>query len=238
MNRILVSSFLLAVFLVSVCDAADTYDKRFVDTAGRIYTAADPSNPGGIAGSISKGDITYAMAVDHDRKRVYRGECKGSDFSFRGIAVGKYDIVIMTSDGKVYEGLALGEPTKSLSPALLQNLQKRVAKADEFYNRSIIHRAGVVEDRAFAFVERIRDRRMVKQNADLMDAEMRRLEVIELTQSTDDWQMTESRHIYREPEPGAGKHRPFLEPKRIPALGNIRVVDSVKQLGKITIPFN
>lgn len=229
---------LISMLLVSVCLAADTYDKRFVDTSGRIYTAADPSNPGGITGAISKGDITYAMAIDHDRKRVYRGECKGSSFSFKGIAVGKYDIVLITSDNKLYEGLALGEPAKNLSPVLLQNLQKRVAKADEFYNRSIIHRTGLVEDRAFTLVERIRDRKMLKQNADVMDAEMRRLEVIELTKSTDDWQMSGSRHFYREAEPGAGRHRPFLEPKNISALGNIRVVDSVKQLGTITLPFN
>jgi hypothetical protein len=229
---------LISILLASVCLAADTYDRRFVDTAGRIYTAADSSNPGGITGALQKGDITYAMAIDHDRKRVYRGEIKGSSFSFKGIAVGKYDLVLITSDNKVYEGLALGEPTKNLSPALLQNLQVRVAKADEFYNRSTVHRVGVVEDRAFAFIERIRDRRMVKQNADVMDAEMRRLEVTELIQATDNWQMTDTRHIYREAEPGAGRHRPFLEPKNIPALGNIRVVDTVKQLGTITLPHN
>jgi hypothetical protein len=228
---------LISILLASVCLAADTYDKRFVDTAGRIYTAADPSNSGGITGSLSKGVITYAMAIDHDRKRVYRGEVKGSDFSFTGIAVGKYDIVLITSDNKLYEGLSLGEPTKGLPPVLLQNLQKRVAKADEFYNRSVIHRAGIIEERALTLVERIRDRKMLKQNADVMDAEMRRLEVIELTKSTDDWQMSSSRHFYREAEPGAGRQRAFLEPKNISALGNIRVVDSVKQLGTIALPF-
>jgi hypothetical protein len=232
MNRILIS-------LALVCLAADTYDKRYVDTNGRIYTAADSSNPGGITGSISKGEIRFAVAVDHDRKRAYRVECNGSpDFSFTGLAVGKYDIVLVMTDNKVYEGLALGDPATSLKPEQQQNLQKRVAKADEFFNRSVIHRAGVVEERVFVFVERIRDRKMLKQSGAVMDAEMRRLEVIELTQATDDWQMTSTRHLYREPEPGAGRQRPFLEPKYVPGLGSIRVVDSVRQLGKVMVPLN
>jgi hypothetical protein len=231
MKRILISLALL-------CLAADDYDKRYVNTNGRLYTAADPSNAGGISGSLSKGDIRFALAIDQDRKRVYRNEGKGSSFSFTGVAVGKYDIVLVMTDGTVYEGLSLGEPTTSLSPTLQNNIQKRVAKADEFFNRSTIHRAGVVDDRVFVFAERIRDRDTLTQGGQLMDVEIRRLEVIQLTQASDDWQMSESRHLCREPEPGRGKHRPFLVSKRIPALGAIRVVDSVRQLGTITIPMN
>lgn len=223
--------------LVSVCHS-DDYDKRYVDTNGRLYTAPDSSNTGGISGSISKGDIKYAMAIDHDRKRVYRNECKGSNFSFTGIAVGKYDLVLVTTDGKVYEGLALGDPATTLSPTSLENLKKRITKADEFFNRSTPHRLGVDGDRAYAFVERLRDKDTLTQGGQLMDVEIRRLEVIQFTQAIDDWQMVESRHLCREPEPGRGKHRPFLEPVNLPALGNIRVVNTVKELGRITIPLN
>ena len=201
MNRILVSSFVFAVLLASVCrgqDAVkkDDYDKRYVDTDGRLYTAANPSNSGGISGSISKGEIKCAMAIDHDRKRVYRNECKGPSFSFTGMAVGKYDLILITTDNKVYEGLALGdESVSTLSPISQENIRKRVAKADEFFNRSIPHRIGVDGDRAYAFVERIRDRTVLKQSGEKMDAEIRRLEVIQFHQATDDWQMIESRHV-------------------------------------------
>ncbi len=206
--------------------------------SGRIYTKPDPADSGGIVGTISKGTLIWAVAVDHDRKRVYLGDINGDSFRFDNVAVGKYDIVLITSDGKVYEGLALGEPVTALPPVSVENLKKRIAKADEFFNRSTPHRLGVDGDRAYAFVERLRDRTILKQSGEVLDAEIRRLEVIEFHQAGDDWQMVETRHLYREPEPGAGKHRPFLQPVNIPALGNIRVVNTVKQLGKIMVPLN
>jgi len=242
MNRILVALVLLTV-TASLCRAeidnrkGFDYDKRFVNTAGRIYTAADPAVSGGIEGAISRGEITFAIAVDRDRKHVYRGEIKGSHFSFRGIPVQKYDLVLITNDNKAYEGFSLGDGAfTSLSSTLQTNLLLRIKKADEFFNRSTAHRIGVDGDRAYAFVERLRDRDTLTQGGQLMDVEIRRLEISQFDQATDNWQMTEARHIYREPEKGRGKHRPFLHSIHVPELGNIRVVDSVKQLGTVAVP--
>lgn len=227
------------LFLVLLLAGALTVVARVPETeSGRIYTEPDSSSSGGIDGRISKGDISYAIAVDRERKRVYLGDGDGNRFRFTGMAVGKYDLVLITADGNLYEGLELGEPVDKLPPKLLENLKTRIAKADEFFNRSTPHRLGVEGERAFAFVERIRDNRILRGSGKKMDVEMRRLEIIQLQQAADDWQMSDTRHIYREPEPGAGKHRPFLVPRNIPALGNIRVVERVKELGTIMLPLN
>ena len=243
MNRIFTAVILLAVVASLGRAEIDSrkgmdYDNRFVNTAGRIYTAADPAVPGGIDGALARGEITFAIAVDHDRKHVYRGEIKGSHFTFRGIPTHKYDLLLITNDNKAYEGFSLGDGAfTSLSSALQSNLLVRVRKADEFFNRSIAHRIGVDGDRAYVFVERLRDRDTLTQGGELMDVEIRRLELSQFDQATDDWQMTEARHIYREPEKGRGKHRPFLHTIHVPELGNIRVVDSVKQIGTIAVPI-
>ena len=215
------------------------YDKRFVDTAGRIYNASDPSAHGGIDGKIEHVTLTHAIAVDHERLKVFRGDISsdGSGFHFGGLPVGKFDLVIITKTGDVFEGLELGEPIATLHPVSRKNLETRISKQDAFFNRYILHRAGIVGDQIFAFVERLRDHPTVKQSGEALNADVHRLEIITLTQATDDWQQTDTRHIYREPEPKRPNH-PFLQHVHIPALGNIRVVDSVKQLGTIPLPKN
>ena len=53
------------------------------DTVQRIYTAPDPADRGGIKGSCAA-NITHALAVNHDRLRVYRGtvSADGGTFDF------------------------------------------------------------------------------------------------------------------------------------------------------------
>jgi hypothetical protein len=215
------------------------YDKRFVDTAGRIYTEADPTASGGIAGKIEHVILTHAIAVDHHRLKVFRGEIfdGGEAFRFTGIPVGKYDLVLVTKTTDVIEGLDLGEPTTTLPAASRKNIEVRVSKQDAFFNKFVLLRAGVVDDQAFAFVERLRDNPTVKQSGEALNANVRRLEIITLAKASDDWQQTDTRHIYREPEPKRANH-PLLHHIYLPALGNIRVVDSVKQLGTIPLPKN
>ena len=79
------------------------------DTVQRIYTAPDFTDRGAIRGSCGA-NITHALAVNHDRQRVYRGtvSADGRAFDFLHLPVGKYDLVMVTKDKLVYEGLALG----------------------------------------------------------------------------------------------------------------------------------
>ena len=219
--------FCFALLLLATTSLADQ---------GRIYTKPDPASAGGIAGSADT-ELTHALAIDHERARVYHAELSGAEkaFRFEHLPVGKYDLVLVAKNRTVYEGLALGDSSPNPSPVSSKNLATRIAVADSFFNRHAVHRTGFEGDRALAFVERIRDRLILKQSGEKLDSNLRRLEIIELEQAADDWQMVTTRHIYREEEP-VEKSPGFLRHFRISGLGNIRVVGSVKQLGTVTLP--
>ena len=217
-------------------EATTGYDTRFVKDAGRIYTAPDPAATGGLSGTLPVGTLTHALAVDSERVKVYRAMpvAGSNEFHFEHLPVGKYDLVLVTKERQVFEGLRLGEdlalPTNSQT-----NLETRIAKADSYFNRHIIHRCGIVDDRIFAFVERIRDRQILTQGGDVVKANIRRFEIIELTQADDDWQMNGARHVYRQYEP-LEKSPAFCRHAHVPELGGIRVVTTVKELGTLTVP--
>ena len=218
-------------------EATTGYDTRFVEDAGRIYTAPDPAATGGITGTLPVGELTHAMAVDSERVRVYRAlPVAGSNlFRFENLPVGKYDLVLVTKERRVFEGLRLGDSIATLPPTPRTNLETRIDKADSYFNRHIIHRCGMVDDRILAFVERIRDRPLMTQNGDLINKNIRRFEIIELTQAADDWQMNQTRHVYRQYEPKE-QSPPFCRHTYVPVLSGIRVVTTLKELGMIAIP--
>ena len=204
------------------------------DTVQRIYTAPDPAATGGIKGTVNA-VITHALAVNHDHVEVYRGEVSngGRTFQFAHLPVGKYDLVLVTADAKVYEGLALGEEKRDLPPGSLEHLKQRVMAQDAFFNRAQIQRIGFDGENAYVFMERIRDKNILTQGGVKVDATLRRFEIIELAQAADDWQVTVNRHLYREEQPPGGIN--FLLHGFVPALGNLRVVDGVKDLGSLML---
>ncbi len=206
------------------------------DTVQRIYTVPSVQDTGGIRGSC-EAKITHALAVTHDHLRVYRGEVSadGKSFTFAHLPIGKYDLVMVTRDKLVYEGLALGaEQRPDLPAGSLENLRKRVEGQDAFFNHTKIHRLGFDGENCYAFVERTSDRKILKQSGEALGADLRRLEVMELAQATDDWQVTTTRHLYREEQPVQGID--FLADKFVPEFTNLRVIDSVKDLGAVVLP--
>ena len=205
--------------------------------SGRIYTAPEAGATGGITGALPRGKLRYAMAVDSERVKVFQGkiEAGSNRFRFEHLPVGKYDVVLVTNGHEMYEGLRLGADATGMGSGLRANLEKRIALADSFFNRYKIHRVGLDGERVLVFVERLRDRLILQQSGEKLDANLRRLEVIELEQAQDDWQMIQSRHLYREGEP-IEKAPPFLQSVNVPGLSAVRVVDSVKNLGLIELP--
>lgn len=220
----------LGVLLLFCCAASLRADP------GRIYTKPDPAATGGIEGAAPMA-LTHALAVDHELLHVYRAELSdgGKTFQFHHLPVGKYDLVLVTAGNEVFEGLALGPPPVNPDPSFEEGLRTRVGAADSFFNRFAILRAGVSEERALAFVERIRDRLTLQQSGEKLDANLRRFEIIELAKAGDDWQMSATRHIYREEEL-VRESPPFMKHFFVSAIGNLRVVDSVKQLGELALP--
>jgi len=202
---------------------------------GRIYTHPDTAVAGGVSGSVNL-ELTHALAVDHERLHVFLADLTdgGRHFAFTHLPIGKFDLVLVSKNHAVYEGLSLGDTSPAISPVSTKNLATRIAVADSFFNRHTVCRIGFNGDRAYAFVERLRDKLTLQQSGEKLDHDLRRLEVIELEQAGDDWQMVNSRHLYREEEP-PGPGLPFFQHFQVSGLGNIRVVDSVKDLGVILL---
>ena len=207
------------------------------DTVQRIYTAPSAQDTGGIKGTCGA-NITHALAVNHDHLRVYRGQVSadGRSFVFAHLPVGKYDLAFVTKDRLVYEGLALGEDKRTDLPAAsMANLKKRVEAQDAFFNHATIHRLGCDGTDCLLFVERTSDRQILRQNGEALGADVRRLELMEMSQAADDWQVTTTRHLYREEQPPGGID--FLIDKFVPEFSNLRVIDSVRDVGFVTLPL-
>lgn len=207
----------------------------WADGPGRIYTKPAQEDKGVITGKVAGGVLTHALAVERDRKRVYQAALDGggSGFHFAKLPVGRFDLVLVTKDGRVIEGLALGGDEK-LPDERRKHLETGVARADSFFNRRVIHRFGVAEGVALVFTERIRDKTILRGSGEKIDANLRRLEIIELRQAGDDWQMTDTRHLYREQTPLV-KGIPFLTHTHLPQLGGLRVAGEPRDLGTVTL---
>jgi hypothetical protein len=225
---------ILRIFLIFLAAQPSAFAQ-----AGRIYTKPESSVPGAISGRVAA-ELTHAIAVAHDHTRVFLGELSdsGHAFQFSHLPAAKYDLVLVAKEGVVYDGLDLGPAPQanSLPKNSLQNLEKRIAASDSFFNRYQIHRTGLSEDgeTLLAFVERYRAEGVLKQSGEALGQMVRRLEIAELTQATDDWQLSNSRHLYREGEPRSAAR--FLRSVYVAALSNIRVVESPKDLGEIALP--
>ena len=210
--------------------------------AGRIYTKTAPEAQGGIMGK-SPVELIHAMAVEHDRVRVFLADLSdgAKSFQFAHLPVGKYDLVLVTKTGVVFEGIALGGDPSGLATVPAANLEKRIKVADTFFNRYKVHRLGIAplddsgDSLVLAFVERLRPDDVLKQSGERLNQMIRRLEIIELHQAADDWQMVSTRHLFREGEPIPGTPE-FLKHTHLPELGSLRVVAETKDLGTLTLP--
>ncbi|MEI8036876.1 MAG: hypothetical protein WCJ14_00665 [Verrucomicrobiota bacterium] len=205
------------------------------DGPGRIYTQPGAADTGAIAGKVQGAVLTHAIAVERDRTRVYLAalDANGAGFHFSRLPVGRFDLVLVTKDQRVIEGLGLGA-AEVLGEDRARHLAEAVAKADSFFNRHTRHRVGFSGEVALVFAERIRDGRILRGSGEKLDAALRRLELIELRQADDDWQMVGTRHLYREEAPCL-PGIPFLAHLQLPALGGLRVGDTPRDLGTLDL---
>lgn len=208
------------------------------DGPGRIYTQPLGADSGIITAKVGGAVLTHAIAVERDRARVYLAalDTGGTGFRFVNLPVGRFDLVLVTRDNRVIEGLGLGA-VADLPADRVKTLEAGVAKADSFFNRHVIHRTGIEGESAWVFVERIRDAQILRGSGEVLNASLRRLEIIELRDATDEWQMARTRHLYREEAPNT-KDIPFLAHQQLPALGGLRVAGAPRDLGTIDLTLH
>ena len=137
-------------------------------------------SPSNATGRVSIGRFSMARAPDSVSK------------NFRS-AVSIWCLV--TKDNRVIEGLGLG-PAPDLPEDRAKHLEQGVTKADSFFNRHLRHRTGIEGGVALVFAERIRDGQILRGSGEEIDACLRRLEIIELREADDEWQMVKTRHLY------------------------------------------
>lgn len=220
---------LLVSFMASVSPIAEA------DGPGRIYTKPAEADAGSLSGKVAGAVLTHAVAVERDRTRVYLAvlDGGGAGFRFEKLPVGRYDLVLVTKNGRVIEGLGLGAALEQ-GTIRAKNLEAGVAKADSFFNRHVVHRAGVTGDVALVFVERIRDKQILRGSGEEIHASLRRLEIIEFQAAGDDWQMVRTRHLHREEAPKI-RGISFLTTSPLPALGGLRLATTPRDLGTIDL---
>jgi hypothetical protein len=94
---------------------------------------------------------------------------------------------------------------------------------------------GLIEGGAklLALIERMRDKETLTGGGEKLNGPVRRFELAEFDKAADTWSFMVNRHLYREEEKaGQGE---FLDSKFLPGLGNVRVIESVKDLGALTL---
>ena len=205
------------------------------DGPGRIYTKPLTTDTGTITAKLKGAVLTHALAVERDRTRVYLAalDADGAGLRFSNLPVGRFDLVLVTKDNRVFEGLALGTEV-ALPEDRAKHLEAGVTKADSFFNRRVRHRSGVTDGVALVLVERIRDDPILRGSGEELNAGLRRLELIELHEADDEWQMLRTRHLYREETPRQ-KAIPFLTHRHLPALGGLRVAGTTRDLGSLDL---
>lgn len=203
-----------------------------------LYTKPVAGAAGGIGGRVDA-VLRHAIALNRDRVMCFRAELTegGKVFRFSGLPTGKYDLVLVTKGDVIYEGLGLGDEGEKLAPTPRKNLDTRVVKSDTFFNKAQIHRLGVIEggERVLALIERLRDKTILRQSGEALNSNLRRFEVADFVKAADDWTLTESRHLYREEAP-LGEGMGFCKHRFLAELGNVRIIDTPKELGSLTLP--
>jgi hypothetical protein len=204
----------------------------------RLYSEPDPSSTGGIRGQVARPEraLRQVLAIPSDEPRlVYEGTRSGPgerEFSFSGLPMRKYDLIFVFDDD-FYEGLELVREEDTLTDEDRAKIKATIDKAEPYFTRRIIHRVQGTTGRgnmARAICTFLRDR------ASTNGSDYRRtFRLYILKDVGPGWQVVRSRDLYpiwTAPVHATPKHH--FDPK----LSQIRVTDSVKDLGTITLLEN
>lgn len=208
----------------------------------RLYTAPDPSAGGGIHARVtnSPAPIIHAFAMPNDGSlHLYKGqvEAEGSEISFSGLPVAKYDLLLVTSNSFI-EGFTLTIDPESLTEKDRNSIATAINKSNPFFENKRIHRCSGAtgsSGKARCVLQEVRARPVTLQDASVRsDIQIRSLKLALLEDVGPGWQLTKTRELLRT-EVAPGDKKDFLQHAYNPRLGVIRVTDSVKELGTLDL---
>jgi hypothetical protein len=211
----------------------------------RLYKKPDPASTGGLRGSVGSPvlPIEQILAVSADDvDEVYEGAVEGPQrnaFQFRGLPVGKYDLVVVFAT-EFYEGLRLSAEPSTLSAQDLLKINASIQKSEPFFPKKFIHRLEGLSGRgqeARAVCTYFRDK---GSELDLEKFEgksnrpdfRRTFKLVLLKDVGPGWQIARARDLYpvwTNPKVALPVH------KYSPALHQLRVADQVKDLGVLQL---
>ncbi|MEI7437626.1 MAG: hypothetical protein WCL16_12555 [bacterium] len=207
-----------------------------------LYTAPDPAATGGIHGRIATPAKPmlkiFAQAAD-EWKHVYCGELAdgGTEFRFKGLPVGKYDLLILYADG-FYEGLSLNQDQNTLTDSDQSFINAAIMKSTPFFNQKKIHRSEGVTGyagKARCVLQEVRTLPITLQSAEVRaDIQVRSIKLVLPEDVGIGWSVVNTREIVRQ-EVAATECKGLLQHHFDPQLGNIRVIDTTKELGSLSL---
>ena len=207
-----------------------------------LYTSPDATAGGGIHGHIAIPNKPilkiFAQAPD-EWKHVYLGEVMGDqrEFRFTGLPVGKYDLFVLYRDG-FYEGLTLTREDNTLTDADQASIKAAIMKSTPFFNEKAIHRCEGTTGhagQARCVLQEVRTRPITLQSAEVRaDIQVRSIKLA-LSEDVDiGWSVVNTREIVRQ-EVAATDTRGILPHHLSTNLGDIRVIDTIKELGELSL---
>ena len=207
-----------------------------------LYTKPDPSAEGGIRGQITgrQEPLVAVFALPADEPRfVYKGTVTGSEkkeFKFNGLPIGKYDLLLVFDDS-FYEGLTLSRCEDSLLAKDRALIEKIISRSEPYFNKKVINRmlgkTGTMTGKARCICTFFRSKPSTGfSDGKTYTGRRQSLKLVLLEDVGPGWQVTKTREIYSnmvKPDSGIIKH---VYRKH---LGNIRVIDKVKDMGRIDL---
>jgi len=209
-------------------------------TAKYLYTKPDPSAAGGIKGRIANPakPVAGVFAIPPDEpKNVYKAELSGDggrDFSFSGLPMGRYDLVVLF-DNTVYEGLSLTQEDDTLTPQDRKLIETIINKSEGYFEIKVIHRlAGTTGDgnEARAFCTFYHAKPSTDITGVFYPDPRRSIKLAVLKDVGPGWQIVRTREIHVDfvkKENGIPRH------VHTDILSGIRVSDSVKNIGELDL---
>ena len=239
---------LCAIVLCSAAHAAPTpaptppkYGGEYKGTF--LYTNPDPNAQGGIH-FLVKEPVLGAYAIpEKEQTLVYKGVLNkdGTDVSFTQLPIAKYDLVLLFKS-HIFEGVVLNRDENNLTDQDLQFISGIIMRSIPFFDLKKIHRikgTTGTAGKAACVLQEVRTGKtgwILNQNGDIMkDHQIRSIKLAFIEDvGKVGWQLATTRELIRT-DVFPGEPKDLLGIDYLESLGGIRVTDSVKDLGTLSL---
>jgi len=205
----------------------------------QLYTPPEPSAGGGLRGTlVAAPPLRHVFAVPaDDPKKVYKGavDGEGKSFAFSGLPTARYDLLLVFDD-EAREGFVLARDPSTLTAQDQAKIKEKLESSGPFFDTKVIHRcegATGREGKARCVLQELRTRPVTLQDGSVRsDIQIRSFKLALLEEVGIGWQLVRTRELLRQ-EVAAAERKGVLPVKHVPALGGLRVIDTIKDLGQI-----